>query len=90
MSCDLVRRLKHLHKEGVNGCVPDQLEEEQVLETLQADRAQGGKAQQQLGKPKGERRYGISIQCGQVLSLRKDRKNAQLCSVGCQREVPMH
>ena len=31
MSCDLVGSLQHLHEEGVDGRVPDQLEEEQVF-----------------------------------------------------------
>lgn len=43
--------LQHLHKEGVNGCVPDELEEEQVLQALEPDGAQCGQAQQQLGEP---------------------------------------
>lgn len=51
MSCDLMWSLQHLHKKGVNRCVPYELEEEQMLQTLEADRAQGGKAEQQLGKP---------------------------------------
>ena len=51
MSCDLMRRLQHLHQEGVDRRVPDQLEEEQMLQTLEADGAQGGQAEQQLGKP---------------------------------------
>lgn len=39
--CHLVRGLEHLHQEGVDGRVPDQLEEEEVLQALQADGAQG-------------------------------------------------
>lgn len=51
MSCDLVRSLQHLHQEGVDRRVPDQLEEKQMLQTLEANGAQGGQAEQQLGKP---------------------------------------
>lgn len=51
----LVWRFQHLHQEGVDGGVSDQLEEEEVLQALQADRPQGGQAQQQLGKPGGRR-----------------------------------
>lgn len=38
--CHLMRGLQHLHEEGVDGRVADQLEEEQVLEALEADGAQ--------------------------------------------------
>lgn len=51
VSCDLMRRLQHLHQEGVDGRVADELEEEEMLQTLEADGAQSGQAQQQLGKP---------------------------------------
>ena len=51
MSCDLMRRLQHLHQEGVDGRVPDQLEEKQMLQALEADGAEGGQAEQQFGKP---------------------------------------
>lgn len=54
VSCDLVRRLQHLHQESVDGRVADELEEEQMLQTLEADGAQSGQAQQQLGKPAEE------------------------------------
>ena len=47
----LVRGLQHLHEEGVDGRVPDELEEEEVLQALEADGAKGGQAQQQLGEP---------------------------------------
>ena len=46
-----VRRLQHLHEEGVDGRVPDELEEEQVLQTLESDGAQRRQTQQQLRKP---------------------------------------
>lgn len=46
-----MRGLQHLHEEGVDGRVPDELEEEEVLQALEADGAQGGQAQQQLGEP---------------------------------------
>lgn len=45
--------LQHLHKEGVNGCVSDELEKEQVLQALEPDGAQCGQAKQQLGEPAG-------------------------------------
>lgn len=35
-----MRGLQHLHEEGVDGRVANQLEEEQVLEALEADGAQ--------------------------------------------------
>ena len=45
VSCDLVGRFQHLHEEGVYGRVSDQLEEEEVLQTLQTDGAQRWEAQ---------------------------------------------
>lgn len=51
VSCDLMWSLKHLHQEGVDRRIPDQLEEEQMLQALEADGAQGGQAEQQFGKP---------------------------------------
>lgn len=39
VSCDLMRSLQHLHQEGVDRRVPNQLEEEQMLQTLEADGA---------------------------------------------------
>jgi len=53
VSCDLMRSLQHLHQEGVDRRVPDEFEEEQMLQTLEADGAQGGEAEQQLGEPAG-------------------------------------
>lgn len=50
----MVGGFQHLHEEGVDGRVPDELEEEQVLQALQADGAQGWEAEQQLGKPAGK------------------------------------
>ena len=38
--CHLMRCFQHLHEEGVDGRVPDQLEEEEVLQALEADGAQ--------------------------------------------------
>lgn len=35
----LVRGFQHLHEEGVDGRVPDELEEEEVLQALEADGA---------------------------------------------------
>ena len=51
LSCDLMRCLQHLHQESVDRCVPDQLEEEQVLQAFEANGAQGRQAEQQFGKP---------------------------------------
>lgn len=45
VSCDLMWSLQHLHQEGIDGCVSDQLEEEQMLQTLEANGAQGGQAE---------------------------------------------
>ena len=52
-SGDLKRSLQHLHEEGVDGRVPDELEEEEVFQALQAEGAQGWQPQQQLGEPAG-------------------------------------
>lgn len=51
VSCDLMRRLQHLHQEGVDRRVPDQLEEEQMLQALEANGAQGRKTKKKFGKP---------------------------------------
>lgn len=50
-SGDLQGCLQHLHEEGVDGGVPNQLEEEEVLQALQPDGAQCRQAQEELGKP---------------------------------------
>lgn len=50
----LVGSFQHLHQEGVNRRVAYQLEEEQVLQALQADGAKGWQAKQELGKPRKE------------------------------------
>ena len=47
----LVGSLQHLHQEGVDGCVTNQLEEEQVFQTLQANGAQRWQSEEELGKP---------------------------------------
>ncbi len=47
------RALQHLQQERVDGRVADQLEEEEVLQTLEADAAEGGETQQQLGEAAG-------------------------------------
>lgn len=44
---------KHFHEESVDGCVTDQLKEEQVLQALQADGAQRRQAEEELGEPVG-------------------------------------
>ena len=46
----LGRRFEHLHEERLDGRVADQFEEEEVLEALEADGAQGGQTQQQFGE----------------------------------------
>lgn len=53
-SCDLMWSLQHLHQEGVDRCVSNQLEEEQMLQTLEADGAQCRQPQQQFSKPAKE------------------------------------
>lgn len=47
----LVGGFQHLHQESVDGGVPNQLEEEEVLQALQPDGPEGRQTQQQLGKP---------------------------------------
>lgn len=47
----MVGSFKHFHEESVNRRVTDQLEEEQVLQALQADGAQCWKSEEQLSKP---------------------------------------
>lgn len=49
---ELVRGLQHLHQEGVNGCVPNQFEEEEVLQAFQTDGAQRWEPQEELCKPR--------------------------------------
>lgn len=44
---------QHLHEEGVDGRVPDEFEEEEVFQALEADGAQGRQAEKQLGEPAG-------------------------------------
>lgn len=74
VSCDLMRSLQHLHEESVDGRVADQLEEEQVLQTLEADGAQGGQAQQQLRKPATQGNYRKIL----LVMLSFDEKNVRL------------
>lgn len=50
-SSDLQGCLQHLHEEGVNGGVPDQFKEEEVLQALQPDGPQRRQAQEEFGKP---------------------------------------
>lgn len=52
-SGELVGGFEHLHEEGVDGGVPDELEEEEVLEAFEADGTQGREAEEQLGEPWG-------------------------------------
>lgn len=47
----LMGGLQHFHEEGVDGRVPNELEEKQVFETLEADGSERGQSQQQLRKP---------------------------------------
>lgn len=47
----LVRRLQHLHQEGVDGRVADQFKEEQMLQALQTDGAQCWESEEELSKP---------------------------------------
>lgn len=48
----LVWRFQHLHQEGVDGRVPYEFEEEEMLQALQADGPEGREAKQQLGEPR--------------------------------------
>lgn len=48
---ELVRRLQHLHQEGVNGRITNQFKEEQVLQALQTDGAQCREPEEELCKP---------------------------------------
>lgn len=56
-----MRRLEHLHQEGVDGRVSDQFKEEQVLQALQTDGAQCWEPQEELRKPT-ERNRDINIE----------------------------
>lgn len=42
---------KHFHEESVNRCVTDQLEEEEMLQALQANGSQGWKSKEELCEP---------------------------------------
>lgn len=50
----LVGSFQHLHQEGVDRRVAYELEEEEVLQALQANGAKGREAKQELGKPRKE------------------------------------
>lgn len=56
--------LQHLHEEGVDGSVPNELEEEQVLQALEPDGTQCRQAEQQLGKPAGRERVRTGQEAG--------------------------
>ena len=43
--------LQHLHEEGVDGGVTNQLEEEQMLQALQTNGTQCRQTEEELGKP---------------------------------------
>lgn len=47
---------KHFHKESVNRCVTNQLEEEEMLQALQANRTQCRQPEEELRKPVGRKR----------------------------------
>jgi len=47
----LMGRFKHFHQERVDGRVTYQLEEEQMLQALQANRTQCWQPEEELGKP---------------------------------------
>lgn len=58
----MVGRFKHFHEESVNRRVADQLEEEQVLQALQADGAQCRKSEEELSEPEsGQERRENSL-----------------------------
>ena len=50
-----MRRLQHLHQEGVDRRVADQLKEEQVLQALQTNGAQRREPEEELRKPARQR-----------------------------------
>lgn len=50
-SGDLEWGLQHLHEKGVNRRVPDQLEEEEMLEAFQPNRSQCWQSEEEFGKP---------------------------------------
>lgn len=43
--------LQHLHEEGVDGRIADELEEEKVLQTLETNGAQCRQTQEQFSEP---------------------------------------
>lgn len=47
----LMRSFKHFHEESVDGCVTNELEEEEMLQALQADGSKRRQPEEQLGKP---------------------------------------
>lgn len=49
-SGDLEWGLEHLHEKGVDGRVPDQLEEEEVLEAFQPNGSQRRQPEEEFGK----------------------------------------
>lgn len=58
----MVGSFKHFHEESVNRRVADQLEEEQVLQALQADGAQCWKSEEELSEPEsGQERRENSL-----------------------------
>lgn len=48
---ELMRRFQHFHQEGVDGRVPNQFEEEQVLQALQTNGAQCWEPKEELREP---------------------------------------
>lgn len=44
---------KHFHEESVNRCVTNQLEEEEMLQALQANGSQRWQSKKELSKPVG-------------------------------------
>ncbi|KAF3834200.1 hypothetical protein F7725_025404 [Dissostichus mawsoni] len=68
---ELVRRLQHLHQEGVDRRVADQFKEEQVLQALQTNGAQCREPEEELRKPARQRE-------GSSTSLGMDRPLASL------------
>lgn len=47
---------KHFHEESVNRCVTDQLEEEEMLQALQANGSQRWQSKEELSKPSGSKK----------------------------------
>lgn len=61
----LMGSFQHLHEEGVDRGVANQLEEEQVLQAFQPDGAQRWQSEEEFGEPsaQGQKTHLVLIQC---------------------------